>query len=575
VYWHKIRPKAWIAVAVFGLLSACATLDAEKVSQRFRGRPELDHATRLVNSSDVDTSALRLQMNRFAAALKSGHLSKADWRLHDKLLQEYISLKNQSGDNLKIPAKSRIVKSFSSFCLDGSKASPATNEVFKWAKGSSDVPYLRELLAGFAKNKNWSQSDIQSLIWNLGRGANWEDYPDNLKGILKSVDPQAALKLPSALKEKAKDTISDLLTSQVPGLNEAQEAVTQAKNAYSTYEDIRQKIKNLKSNEVLPPDDDAYEIPDTPVYASTESDGFQNQDVTFYNPTNNDVSVDLKNYYLKPARQDVQRIAVVTPQDNSSLIPDLENLLFNNMLRMGVGFTPVLSDVADIYEVLTGKDFVSGHELTSGERVLSGIGIMAGGGDGYRWTERAMAAPEEYAARFENDFAHVAEKEISLSQVNREEIGSFLSQSENEATDLAGRATNVRRFNPTTEEGPLSLLKSDNTPVADTFRSSTYIQYNNVNPETVYRVQTNSYPEGPVGRYWTRTKPEGPLQSTIDSALDSEYKNDATHWIEAQIPPGQTLYEGAAAAQRGLVGGGDQIYIQNFNPDWITQQGKF
>jgi hypothetical protein len=35
------------------------------------------------------------------------------------------------------------------------------------------------------------------------------------------------------------------------------------------------------------------------------------------------------------------------------------------------------------------------------------------------------------------------------------------------------------------------------------------------------------------------------------------------------------MHEGAAAAQRGLVGGGDQIFIEVIKPEWLKEQGVF
>jgi len=33
----------------------------------------------------------------------------------------------------------------------------------------------------------------------------------------------------------------------------------------------------------------------------------------------------------------------------------------------------------------------------------------------------------------------------------------------------------------------------------------------------------------------------------------------------------QTIYEGAAAAQGGLVGGGNQVYIPKVDPSWVVK----
>lgn len=75
-----------------------------------------------------------------------------------------------------------------------------------------------------------------------------------------------------------------------------------------------------------------------------------------------------------------------------------------------------------------------------------------------------------------------------------------------------------------------------------------------------------------LGRFWTRDKPTGPFQSIIDSALDPTWGNTGTHWLRIDVPAGTTLHEGIAAAQRGLVGGGNQIAIEQIPSGWIKEQ---
>jgi uncharacterized Zn-binding protein involved in type VI secretion len=118
-----------------------------------------------------------------------------------------------------------------------------------------------------------------------------------------------------------------------------------------------------------------------------------------------------------------------------------------------------------------------------------------------------------------------------------------------------------------TKFGPLNQgpLAQD---VANTFRSGTYTGRTLSSDQTLYRVISDN--GNPTGRYWTSTKPEGPLQSVIDSALDPNWGNTATRVVTANVPAGTTIYEGAAAAQRGLVGGGNQIYIPKVDPSWIV-----
>ena len=75
----------------------------------------------------------------------------------------------------------------------------------------------------------------------------------------------------------------------------------------------------------------------------------------------------------------------------------------------------------------------------------------------------------------------------------------------------------------------------------------------------------------PAGNYWTASNPSGPVQAIIDFALRAIWGNPATIVTQANIPAGTTIFQGAAAPQAGLVGGGTQIYIPNFNPAWIVR----
>ncbi len=111
--------------------------------------------------------------------------------------------------------------------------------------------------------------------------------------------------------------------------------------------------------------------------------------------------------------------------------------------------------------------------------------------------------------------------------------------------------------------GPLS------EKVAQTFRSSTYTEVVTQEEITLYRAYGGK--AGELGSYWTRTKPQGPLQTTIDSALDQNWGNTATQVSTIKVPKGTTIFEGAAAEQRGLVGGGNQVYIEKVDPSWLVK----
>ncbi len=103
--------------------------------------------------------------------------------------------------------------------------------------------------------------------------------------------------------------------------------------------------------------------------------------------------------------------------------------------------------------------------------------------------------------------------------------------------------------------------------IAATFRSSTYTARMLDEPLTVYRV----IGEGgrAEGRFWTTMKPQGPLQSVIDLAIDQNWRNPATEVVRARLPAGTVVYEGATAGQRGLVGGATQIYLPRIDPRWL------
>lgn len=105
--------------------------------------------------------------------------------------------------------------------------------------------------------------------------------------------------------------------------------------------------------------------------------------------------------------------------------------------------------------------------------------------------------------------------------------------------------------------------------VAATFRGASYTQSVTKAPTTLYRSWGGK--AGELGPYWTRTPPSGPLQSRIDSALLPQWGNTATNVTTIRVPPGVTIFEGSAAQQGGLVGGGSQVVIQNVDPSWIVK----
>ena len=105
--------------------------------------------------------------------------------------------------------------------------------------------------------------------------------------------------------------------------------------------------------------------------------------------------------------------------------------------------------------------------------------------------------------------------------------------------------------------------------VAKTFRSFTYTKIITEQEIPLYRAYGGK--AGKLGGYWTKTKPQGPLQTVIDSALDQNWGNTTTEISTIKVPKGTTIFEGFAAEQRGLVGGGNQIFIERVDLSWLVK----
>jgi hypothetical protein len=124
-------------------------------------------------------------------------------------------------------------------------------------------------------------------------------------------------------------------------------------------------------------------------------------------------------------------------------------------------------------------------------------------------------------------------------------------------------ANSARHWNPLNGPGPLG------NKVAATFRGASYTESVTSEATTLYRVHGGKASE--LGPYWTRTAPAGPLQSQIDSALLPEWGNTAQNVSRIQVPSGTRIFEGFAAPQGGLVGGGNQVFIPHVDPSWIIK----
>lgn len=266
------------------LLLSCASTSKNPAPIQGKTLGDLEQSTREVPPPQLpEEKIVRQDLEHFKSILnKKKSLSAEDWKLHDRLLDYYIQLtQGTEGPNtILVPARSRWTKGFESYCLDSRKASPVENEKFLWEKAQDKIPYLRKLLELASKSRALSQEDIQTLVWNLHNKTVWEDYPVSLQQILLSIDPQAPKKLPNRLSEAVKDHVLDFVRDQASG--DVENVIALVQGQYYDYNQIRASIENRKSKHDLKATVSAPHVPGTPLFATTKSDNFESQKITFY-----------------------------------------------------------------------------------------------------------------------------------------------------------------------------------------------------------------------------------------------------------------------------------------------------
>lgn len=426
-------------------MNGCATASKNATSEK-KSKTQLlenirnDIPTKTISSTEI----IRLKLDQFKKALNKKNFTEQDWKLHDELLEYYAELKNRKAAKVNIPAKTRIAIPLETYCLNPDRAVPNAKEVYSWQKSNPGIKYFSELL-DLRRNGKIEQEELQGLIWNLKNETRWEEYPNRQKSILQKIDPNASINLPSSLKDKGIDFVMDQVSS-VPGLGEVFDTYELVKGKYYELSDIKKSIEGLTSKYDLEEYDNLIEIPGTGIYSQSESQGYNSQEITFYNPTDRDQELDLTQYYLEPERDDVQRIGInpKIPED-PYLLSDLEKLLYESMLRIGVGFTPGINDVADLYELFTGKDFLTGNNLSTFERSLSGVGVIAGSGQGYRYANRVLNAPSKYLPEFEKGIEKVGGRATGKLETLAVE-GSFKSSRSRIVNKFSAEEVNARHI---------------------------------------------------------------------------------------------------------------------------------
>ncbi|MBF0489644.1 MAG: pre-toxin TG domain-containing protein [Candidatus Omnitrophica bacterium] len=434
---NKIINSFFLLFLIF--FTSCATIDPA-VDSGYSGKipDQLLQATPNVITEQISRyDGLKQKISAFRQRLNAGGaLSDEDWRLHDELLQAYASLKSITIDNkIQIPAHSRISIPIQTFCLNPGVPAPVPGEKFIWKTDDTEIPYFRDVVAYAIKHPEIDQPTIQTLIWNLKKETRWENYPINMQSILLAIDPQSSLKLPSNVKDQIQTKVTNAVTDKLKewGLwQDSQRLTDWVKGEYRNFDSIQQELLSLKSKFPLTPDNSLGSIPGTPLYADTQTNSYSSHVIIFYNSTDSPVTVDLGKYYMQSKRPDVQRMALkkiipaelagVDDPEQAPIVQDLKNVLYKDMLRLGLGFVPVVGDVADLYELFKGKDFVSGEGLTWQGRLLSGLGLIAGSGSGYRYALRVINSPGEFINEFEKGLSKVLNKPVVLEKEKLKDV---------------------------------------------------------------------------------------------------------------------------------------------------------
>jgi hypothetical protein len=220
---------------------------------------------------------------------------------------------------------------------------------------------------------------------------------------------------------------------------------------------------------------------------------------------------------------------------------------------------PGLGLLIDVKETVTGRFAIGPNkdkEMPDLDRAFAVIGTVS---LGYGSKVKAGLNELEVIARG----ASAEEKRVIKDSITAAE--SYLKS-----------ANILNRYGPF-QKGPLHMIRSGTSSVADTFRSSSYFKVSYSEPTKLYRVFGGEAKE--LGPYWSRTKPFGPLQAQIDSAMLPEFKNTKKYWVEIEVPANKVMYEGSASEQYlisqggevgSLMGGGNQVFIEYVDPSWRT-----
>lgn len=207
--------------------------------------------------------------------------------------------------------------------------------------------------------------------------------------------------------------------------------------------------------------------------------------------------------------------------------------------RVAIGATPVVGDVVDIYELISGKDFFTGEKLTVLERYLSAFGLLVGSGSSWRAIAKGV---DNELIGFTN---RVAAKNIF-------EARSILK---NTIKDVEV-SDNWKRLNSVTANKGADLNK---LPYRSGMRAYEGVTKNN---EVFYRVYSNNNIES---SWVVKFDPTGMNANELKEFL--ALPKAPTHIAKVEVPAGTRIRVGNAS--ENIWGSGGLVQWQI-----ILEQGK-
>jgi RHS repeat-associated protein len=240
----------------------------------------------------------------------------------------------------------------------------------------------------------------------------------------------------------------------------------------------------------------------------------------------------------------------------------LQESIYETQMREGAGVASALKGIGKGLVALTPYEetkalLTQWHTTSAPERwrlAFTGISKTA-----------ALAALGAWRAQRLSQAVGAGERVAGAAEGATEGAQKALAQEALRAEQAASSSGFARLWGPHNGPGPLGAK------MAITFRSATYWEITLPQDTVFYRVYGGA--AKPIGQYWTRIRPAGPLQAQLDFALVPSWGNTAESVLAIKVPAGTTVFEGYAAPQPTgfgtLIGGGNQVVIRRVDPAWI------